>query len=96
MMRIDDMTTTSLVELHALVAECLAIDDSCLLCSKEFGVREHRDWRLQADAFEAELTRRQVDWQAALELTSHLRVFDPLDPVKYDFALFGLGIEEKL
>ena len=42
------------------------------------------------------LTRPQVDWRAAEELTGHLRTFDPTDPVKYDFALFGLGVEEKL
>jgi len=41
------------------------------------------------------MTRAAVDWQAAEDLTAHLRAFDPLDPVKYDFALFGLGIEEK-
>ncbi len=41
------------------------------------------------------ITRKQADWQMALELTENLRQFDPLDPVKYDFALFGLGIEEK-
>lgn len=41
------------------------------------------------------ITRKQTDWQTAVELTDHLRTFDPLDPVKYDFALFGLGIEEK-
>ena len=41
------------------------------------------------------LHRKQLDWQAALELTRHLRVLDPLDPVKYDFALFGLGAEER-
>jgi uncharacterized protein (TIGR02757 family) len=41
------------------------------------------------------ITRKQTDWQTAVELTEHLRAFDPLDPVKYDFALFGLGIEEK-
>ncbi|OKS86535.1 TIGR02757 family protein [Mucilaginibacter polytrichastri] len=41
------------------------------------------------------ITRKQTDWQTAVELTEHLRSFDPLDPVKYDFALFGLGIEEK-
>ncbi len=40
------------------------------------------------------ITRTQVDWQTALELTENLRKFDPADPVKYDFALFGLGIEE--
>lgn len=41
------------------------------------------------------ITRKQTDWQTAVELTEHLRSFDPLDPVKYDFALFGLGIEER-
>jgi uncharacterized protein (TIGR02757 family) len=41
------------------------------------------------------ITRKQTDWQTAIELTERLREFDPLDPVKYDFALFGLGIEEK-
>ncbi len=41
------------------------------------------------------LKRKQVDWQAALELTNALKKFDKDDPVKYDFALFGLGILEK-
>jgi uncharacterized protein (TIGR02757 family) len=41
------------------------------------------------------LTRNTTDWQAALELTAHLRIFDKNDPVKYDFALFGLGAIEK-
>lgn len=40
------------------------------------------------------ITRKQTDWQTAVELTQGLREFDPVDPVKYDFALFGLGIEE--
>lgn len=40
------------------------------------------------------IRRKQTDWQTALELTANLRKLDPLDPVKYDFALFGLGIEE--
>lgn len=38
--------------------------------------------------------RKQTDWLTALELTTNLRKLDPVDPVKYDFALFGLGIEE--
>lgn len=38
------------------------------------------------------LERKQRDWQAALELTERLRTFDPADPVKYDFALFGMGV----
>jgi uncharacterized protein (TIGR02757 family) len=40
------------------------------------------------------LTRKQVDWKAALELTGHLRTLDEEDPVKYDYALFGLGVLE--
>ena len=41
------------------------------------------------------ITRKQNDWKAVEELTAKLRSFDPADPVKYDFALFGLGIFEK-
>jgi uncharacterized protein (TIGR02757 family) len=41
------------------------------------------------------LHRKPTDWQAALELTDYLRKLDPADPVKYDFALFGLGVIEK-
>ena len=39
--------------------------------------------------------RKQVDWLTALELTEQLKRFDPNDPVKYDFALFSLGVEER-
>jgi uncharacterized protein (TIGR02757 family) len=38
------------------------------------------------------LQREKVDWQAAEELTANLRLLDPTDPVKYDFALFGEGV----
>jgi uncharacterized protein (TIGR02757 family) len=38
------------------------------------------------------LSRKQNDWKAALELTNNLKKFDPVDPVKYDFSLFGAGI----
>jgi uncharacterized protein (TIGR02757 family) len=41
------------------------------------------------------ITRKQTDWLTALELTDRLREFDAEDPVKYDFALFGLGAFEK-
>lgn len=41
------------------------------------------------------LKRKQTDWQAAMELTEYLRTLDRNDPVKYDFALFGLGVMEK-
>jgi uncharacterized protein (TIGR02757 family) len=41
------------------------------------------------------LDRKQTDWQAAVELTDYLRTLDAADPVKYDFALFSLGVMEK-
>jgi uncharacterized protein (TIGR02757 family) len=41
------------------------------------------------------LSRKQTDWKAVQELTENLRQFDPEDPVKYDFALFGMGVLEK-
>jgi len=40
------------------------------------------------------LERKLNDWQAVEELTASLRLFDASDPVKYDFALFGTGINE--
>jgi uncharacterized protein (TIGR02757 family) len=42
------------------------------------------------------LHRRQDDRRAVEELTEQLRKFDPVDPVKYDFALFGIGINSTL
>lgn len=42
------------------------------------------------------LIRKQNDWQAVEEITSVLRSMDPKDPVKYDFALFGLGVDKFL
>lgn len=41
------------------------------------------------------LKREQSDWKAVDELTQNLRALDPKDPIKYDFALFGLGVFEK-
>jgi uncharacterized protein (TIGR02757 family) len=41
------------------------------------------------------LDRKQADWAAAVELTKYLRTLDAADPVKYDYALFGLGVMEK-
>lgn len=41
------------------------------------------------------LTRNKIDWLAAMELTHNLRMLDNNDPVKFDFALFGLGVIEK-
>jgi uncharacterized protein (TIGR02757 family) len=36
-----------------------------------------------------------TNWKKAVELTENLRTLDPNDPVKYDFALYGMGIEAK-
>lgn len=41
------------------------------------------------------LSRKSNDWKAVEELTANLRCFDPDDPVRYDFALFGMGVFEK-
>ena len=41
------------------------------------------------------LTRRQNDWKATVEVTQTLKKFSAEDPVKYDFALFGAGVNSK-
>lgn len=41
------------------------------------------------------ITRKQTDWLTAVELTEQLRILDPADPIRYDFALFGLGLEDR-
>jgi uncharacterized protein (TIGR02757 family) len=42
------------------------------------------------------ISRPANDWIAATELTMNLKKFDPIDPVKYDFALFGAGIHKTM
>ena len=42
------------------------------------------------------LNRKSNDMRAVIELTEKLKTFDSSDPVKYDFALFGLGVNQKL
>ena len=41
------------------------------------------------------LKRNANDFKAVLELTNNLKQFDPKDPVKYDFAIFGYGVNNK-
>lgn len=41
------------------------------------------------------LKRKQNDWKAVAEVTNLLKCYDPGDPVKYDYSLFGLGVFEK-
>ena len=62
------------------------IKPSQLLCPLDVHVERHaRSLGL--------IHRSQTDWLTVLELTENLRQYDPTDPVKYDFALFGMGIE---
>ncbi len=42
------------------------------------------------------IQRPTTDWKTAVELTENLKLIDPNDPVKYDFALFGLGVEGEM
>jgi uncharacterized protein (TIGR02757 family) len=42
------------------------------------------------------ISRPQIDWLTAIELTNYCRTLDPRDPAKYDFALFSLGVTEKI
>lgn len=42
------------------------------------------------------LQRKQNDYCSVLELTTSLKKFDSIDPVKYDFAMFGLGVNDDL
>jgi len=42
------------------------------------------------------LTRKQRDWKAVVELTENLRKFDPDDPVRFDYALYGMGVLGRL
>jgi uncharacterized protein (TIGR02757 family) len=61
------------------------IKPSQLLCPLDVHVERHAR-RLGL------IQRKQVDWQTVLELTENLRALDPKDPVKYDIALFGMGV----
>jgi uncharacterized protein (TIGR02757 family) len=38
------------------------------------------------------LTRPQDDWKSVVELTENLRLLDKEDPVRYDYALFSIGV----
>lgn len=42
------------------------------------------------------ISSKQNNWKTAVELTSALKKFDAKDPVKYDFALFGIGVNERI
>ena len=54
-MDIPKLSNTSLQDLHALLPSACCFDDAAPADKKPYGVREHPDWRGQADAFEAEM-----------------------------------------
>ncbi len=56
----------------------IPLDVHCGRCARDLGL----------------LSRKQNDWKSVLELTENLRKFDPADPIKYDFALFGSGVTQ--
>lgn len=63
------------------------ISPAQLICPLDVHVaRTARDYGL--------INRKQNDWLTAVELTNELRKLDPSDPVKYDFALFSMGVEK--
>ena len=74
-------------------------------CGVDFGIWEDIEVRdlicpcdLHVDKVARSLgliSRKQTDWSTAVELTDSLKHFDPEDPVKYDFALFSIGVVEK-
>ncbi|MGL4368962.1 MAG: DUF2400 family protein, partial [Spirochaetota bacterium] len=57
-------------------ALCIPLDVHCGNIARQMGL----------------LTRKQNDRKAVEELTAELRAFDPSDPIRYDFALFGMGV----
>lgn len=42
------------------------------------------------------IQRPQTDWLAAVELTQQLKAWSPHDPVRFDFALFSLGVDKEM
>ena len=64
------------------------ISAASLICPVDLHVeRVARDLKL--------VRRKQVNWELAEALTDVLRQLDPEDPVKYDFALFGMGLNRQ-
>jgi hypothetical protein len=66
-MNIGGLTDATLMELHALIRKCMEEDDKLPKGSKKYEVRENADWWQQANAIEAELSKRnkpfrKIDW----------------------------------
>jgi len=63
-MNIPGFNTTTLLEFHAKVIECLKKDDENPNPHKDYGVRSFNDWHTFADGIEAELTKRGITFDS--------------------------------
>lgn len=64
-MGVQGLTTQTLLELHHCIAACQRVDDEAIARGQHYvyGTRRYKSWSEQADAFEAELHRRKVEFQ---------------------------------
>jgi hypothetical protein len=63
-MKTEGYSSNGLKMLHEAIRNALATDDKLGNGSKTYGVREYADWRIQADAIEAELKKRRETFTA--------------------------------
>ena len=61
-MNISGLSSQSLKDLHELVADALSADDGHNGDGKRYGVRNHPDWKKDADAFESEMKSRNMEF----------------------------------
>jgi hypothetical protein len=62
-MHYPDLSTSTTVEHHTVIAQLLAEEDHLPVAQRQHNVRDTLDWRRHADAFEAEMTRRGLPFQ---------------------------------
>ena len=62
-MIIEELSDETLKTLHQLIRQAQWADDHLPREEKRYGVREYPDWRMQADRFEAEMSRRRIVFQ---------------------------------
>ncbi len=62
-MNINELSTQSLHDLHSLIREAVKTDDAVTNGVKRYGVRDYPDWQRQAEAFEEELSKRNIPFE---------------------------------